>query len=125
MSAEPGHLTYGRVMMETLKLSSWILAAIAGFAALGSTAAQAEYRCAKPAALTYGEVRACELARRDTPAALIHFVNRTKGIYGLDVNDYVSVADVDRWETSKQKGWPESPTVAKGAPTTKAEPRTE
>lgn len=99
--------------MRTFKLSSPISLAIAALATLGSAAAQAEYRCAKPGLLTIGEVRACELARQASPAALIHFVNRTKGTYGLYVNDYVSDVDVDRWDVTNRKDEPASPAVAK------------
>jgi hypothetical protein len=89
--------------MSTLKWSSLAPVAIVAVATLSSAAARAEYRCAKADILSSWEVRACELARRDTPDALIHFVNRTQGIFGLYANDYVSVADVQRWESAKDQ----------------------
>jgi hypothetical protein len=58
-------------------------------------------------------MRACELARRDTPDAFIHFVNRTKGIFDLYADDYVSKADVERWETAKRAEAQNSPAGAK------------
>ena len=108
--------------MNTLKPSSAIPLAFAAFAALASAAARAEYRCATPGLLTQGEVRACQLAREETPAALIHFVNRTKGIYGLYVNDYVSHADVERYyEVVRRKNEPVPPAVAKMGRSTKGD----
>ncbi len=101
-------------MTNMSKIARRISAAAAVAATTLSTTAYAEYRCATPERLAHGEKRACELARQDTPEALIHFVNRTKGIYGLDVNDYVSKADVERWELAKRGGTKESPTIARG-----------
>lgn len=69
-----------------------------------STAAYAEYRCATPEGLAAWEKKACELARQDTSDALIHYVNRTKPIYNMYVNDYVGKADVERWELVKRTG---------------------
>jgi hypothetical protein len=96
----------------------WIPLLVGVAAAILSTATYAEYRCAKPEQLTAAEARACELARRDSPEALIHFVNRTKGIYGLYVNDYVSEADAKRWEEARQKASPEPVDVAKAKSST-------
>jgi hypothetical protein len=73
----------------------------AALSAIVSAVAHAEYRCATPEQLTPAEQRACELAREDTPDALVHFVNRTKGTENLIVNDYVSSADEQRWETAR------------------------
>ena len=75
--------------------------------------AHAEYRCATPEQLTNAEKQACELARQDTPDALIHFVNRTKGTYNLLADDYVSKADTERWELAKSKAPADSPAAAK------------
>ena len=66
-----------------------------------------------PEQLTNAETKACELARQDTPDALIHFINRMKGVDNLYVNDYVSKADAERWEVAKLKGTPYSPAVAR------------
>jgi hypothetical protein len=38
-----------------------------------STSVHAEDRCSSPGSLTPWEQRACELARQDTPYALMHF----------------------------------------------------
>jgi hypothetical protein len=69
-----------------------------------STSVHAEDRCSAPGSLTPWEQRACELARRDTPYALIHFFHRMNRINeGLNINDYVSKADAERWELARQK----------------------
>jgi hypothetical protein len=69
-----------------------------------STAAHAEYRCSTPGLLTLWEVRACELARQDTPDALIHYINRINKINaGLYIYDYVGKADAERWEQARQE----------------------
>jgi hypothetical protein len=109
--------------MRTVKQPNWIPLAVLAVAAMTSGAARAEYRCAAPGLLLYGEVRACELASRDSPRALIHFVNRTQGTYGLYVYDYVRDADVERWETAGKKAAPDEPTVAKAARAAKADSR--
>jgi hypothetical protein len=73
-----------------------------------STAAHAENRCSTPGSLTAWEKRACELARRDTPDALIHFIHRINKVNaGLNIDDYVGKADAERWELAKQKTGPE------------------
>jgi hypothetical protein len=83
-----------------------ILAMIVAMAV--STTAHAEYRCSTPGSLTPWEQRACELARQDTPDALIHYIHRMNRINaGLYVNDYVGKADAERWELAKQKTRPE------------------
>lgn len=107
--------------MRTWKESSRIPIAIAALATIASAAARGEYRCATPAQLQPAEQRACGLARQGTPDALIHFVNRTKAIYGLYVNDYVSEADVDRWERARERAEPGSPAVAKAVGATKGD----
>lgn len=89
-----------------------ISAAAALVATVLCTTANAEYRCATPKQLSNDEMRACQLAQQDTPDALIHFVNRTKAIYDLYVDDYISEADVQRWELTKRRGSPNSPGVA-------------
>jgi hypothetical protein len=69
-----------------------------------STSAHAEYRCSTPGSLTSWEKRACELARQDTPDALIHYIHRLDVINaGLNVDDYVGKADAERWEVAGQK----------------------
>ena len=69
-----------------------------------STAAHAEYRCSTPGLLTRWEQRACELARQDTPDALIHYIKRMNTINaGLYIDDYVGKADSERWELARQK----------------------
>jgi hypothetical protein len=74
--------------------------------------AHAEYRCANPEQLTHEEKQACELARQDSPAALIQFVNRTKRIYDLYVDNYISNADVERWDRAAQAATPDSQAIA-------------
>jgi hypothetical protein len=112
--------------MRTVKQSNWIPVAVLALATLTSAAARAEYRCATPGLLTYGEVRACELARRDTPDALIHYVNRTQGTYGLYVPDYVGDADAERWDTAReQKAEPTPATVAKASRATNGDSKTD
>jgi len=99
--------------MKTSKQTYRISFAVVAVAVALSTGAHAEYRCATPQQLDTEERRACDLAPQETPDALIQFVNRTKGIYNLYVNDYVSEADVKRWELAEQKGVPDSPAIAK------------
>ena len=85
--------------------------------------AHAEYRCAVPGQLTNAEKRACKLAQQDSPAGLIHFVNRTKSIYGLYSDDYVTRADVERWELVKREAAPDMPSLAKFKSDTRASSR--
>jgi len=99
--------------MRISKQASRISFAVVTVAATISMSAHAEYRCATPQQLTPEERRACELAHQDSPDRLIHFVNRTKPIYNLYANDYVSKADVERWELAKRRGGSDSPTIAK------------
>ena len=69
-----------------------------------STAAHAEYQCSTPGSLTAWEKRACELARQDTPDALIHYIHRINKVNaGLNIDDYVGKADAERWELARQK----------------------
>jgi len=105
--------------MKTPKQTFHISLAVAAVATTLSMGAHAEYRCATPERLSYEEARACELARQDTPEALIHFVNRTKAIYNLYVNDYVSKADAERWELVEHRGNIDSPGLAKAKGDTK------
>ena len=107
--------------MGKSKRSNRIALTAAAFATILCATARAEYRCATPQQLDSAETRACQLAQQDTPEALIRFVNRTKAIYNLYVNDYVSEADVQRWEMAKQKAEPDSASVAKAAGATKRE----
>lgn len=99
--------------MNTSKQTYRIAFAVAIVVGTVSTGVRAEYRCATPERLSSEEQRACELAQQDTPDALIHFVNRTKAIYHLYANDYVSKADVERWELAGRKGAPDSSAIAK------------
>jgi hypothetical protein len=90
-----------------------ILAMIVAMAV--STAAHAEYRCSTPGSLTLWEVRACELARQDTPDALVQYIHRMNTINaGLNIDDYVGKADAERWELARQKMRPEPPDSAAG-----------
>ena len=93
-----------------------ILAVIVAMAV--STAAHAEYRCNTPGLLNATEQRACELARQDTPHALIHYIHRMNTINaGLYIDDYVGKADAERWDLAKQNTRPEAP-----GPTVRADP---
>jgi hypothetical protein len=76
-----------------------VLAAGAAAALAASTAAHAEYRCRAPA--DAAEQRACALARLDHADELRRYVERTRNIYGLYMPDYVSAADVARWERTR------------------------
>jgi len=105
--------------MNTSKQTYRIAFAVAIVAATASTGTSAEYRCATPERLTNEETRACELARQNTPDALIYFVNRTKAIYNLYVNEYVSKADVERWDLAKYRMVPDSSDIAKAKGETK------
>ncbi len=100
------------ISMRTLKSSCGIVLAVAAVAATMALGAHAEYRCAKPEQLSAPERRACALAQQDTPDALIHFVNRTKSIYSLYLDDFVSTADVERWDLAREHKGAESITKA-------------
>jgi hypothetical protein len=112
---EPFNRTFKENEMRhsTNRKTSLRAAAITLAATLLCATAHAEYRCATPEQLSNAEKQACELARQDTPDALIHFVNRTKGTYNLYIDDYVSKADGDRWELAKHRQSPGSPEVAR------------
>ena len=88
--------------MTTSKQAYRISCAVAAVAATLAMSAHAEYRCATPQQLTRAEAGACELARQDTPDALVRFVTQTKGIDNLYLNDYVSNADVQRWDEARK-----------------------
>jgi hypothetical protein len=79
-------------------------AAVAGF----TLAAHAEYLCKEPP--TQADRKACELARQDSPAALIHFIERTNAVYHLYLPDYVSDADAARWELARNAKEPQAAT---------------
>jgi hypothetical protein len=98
---------------NTSKTVRWIALTTALPAAVLSATAFAEYRCARPEQLANAEVRACALAQQDSPDALIRFVNRTKVIYGLYAGDYVSSADVERWEGVRRGDAEDSAAIAK------------
>ena len=84
-----------------------ILAVIVAMAI--STPARAEYRCSTPWLLTLWEKRACELARQDTPDALIRYVHGINKVSaGLNIDDYVGKADAERWELARQNPHPEA-----------------
>ena len=89
--------------MTTPKPAYRIPCAVAALAATLAMSAHAEYRCATPQQLTRAEARACELARQDTPDALVRFVKETKAIDNLYFNDYVSNADVQRWDAARKE----------------------
>jgi len=97
----------------TSQSSRWIAAAVVLSITVICAPVSAEYRCAAPEQLTNAEKTACELARQDSPDALTHFVNRTKAIYNLLVDDYVSNADVKRWEAARSNVAPDSSAAAK------------
>ena len=100
-----------RFANRTAKTLPWIAAAAVATMALSRTA-YAEYRCATPERLSNAEKRACQLARQDSPGALIHFVRSTRGVYDLYLPYYVSEADAERWELVK-RGRPDARTDAK------------
>ena len=93
-------------VQRVLRVLPLVTAVLAGHAL-------AEYRCAAPEQLTNAETQACELALQDSPSALIRFVNRTKGSYNLCADDYVSQADVERWNQLKHDAGGDSPEMAK------------
>jgi hypothetical protein len=81
-------------MKFNLASRSFILAAI-----LAPIAAHADFRCESPS--SPAERTACELAKQDTPDALIHYVRRTQSLYGLYLPEYVSATDVRRWDATR------------------------
>ena len=90
-----------------------ILALIVAMAASLPLTAHAEYRCGSPS--TPEDARACELVKRAAPDELRLFVQRTSSIYGLYFDDYVTTADVDRWQAARQED--PATSVAAAAPT--------
>lgn len=99
--------------MNAYKQSFGISFALAAIAAAFSVAAHAEYRCDAPAA---SEDRvACELAKLDRSDELRLFIERTKSIYGLYFDDYVSQRDVDRWDSAREHEEAQSITTAERA----------
>jgi hypothetical protein len=87
-----------------------VLIAMAIFAL--PAAARAEYRCTAPERLAEEEQRACELAKQNSPVALIHFVNSKKGTYDMSLSDYVSVADLARWSLARHNAEVDRPLEA-------------
>jgi len=73
--------------------------AVAASCASLSTAASAHYVCNAPA--NQWDKKACELAKSDSPAELVRYVQRLKIVYNMDANDYVREQDYNRWETAK------------------------
>lgn len=78
-----------------------ILALIVAMAASVPVTAHAQYRCGSPSTLE--DAHACELVKRAAPDELRLFVQRTSSIYGLYFDDYVTPADVDRWQAARQE----------------------
>ncbi len=87
--------------MQRMKSLGLIPLAVAAVATTVSAAAQAEYRCVKPA--LQEDQRACALAQRNAPDELRRFVAMSKQIYGLYFYDYVRDADQDRWLSARGK----------------------
>ena len=98
---------------HALASARWMSGAAAVAVLALSSTASAEYRCNKPAALAPAEKKACELARQQSPEALIRFINRTKAIYALYLYDYVTEADVERWDEARRREDAGSTAVAK------------
>jgi hypothetical protein len=73
--------------------------AAAALATSVSMGVHAEYLCKAPP--TAADKRACELAKLDRPDDLRFFVQRTRGVYGLYMLDYVTEADAKRWELAR------------------------
>jgi hypothetical protein len=89
---------------------SIVAAVAAAFAALACASAQAEYRCTAPS--LHEDRLACEAAKGE-PDALRRFVHRTRMIYGLYFYDYVTQADLERWNTALQADEPRSEVAAR------------
>lgn len=76
------------------------LLVVAGVMAISvSAGARAEYLCNAPA--SPADQRACELAKKDSPRELYHYILRTKTIYGLYMPDYIAPSDVKRWDLAR------------------------
>jgi hypothetical protein len=73
------------------------LAAAALFVFTQASSALAEYRCDPPRSQL--DRRACEAARQG-PDALRHFIGKIRPIESLHFDDYVSAADVARWDAA-------------------------
>jgi hypothetical protein len=87
----------------SIKSKAWMSGALATFAAVATVAsieARAGYVCDAPPSLA--DKRACELAKRDSPDELLHFIQRTRSVYGLYIYDYVPDKDVGRRELTRQ-----------------------
>ncbi len=90
--------------LATASTLAMIVAMTLSTSARADASAVAEYRCGNPGLLTLWEKRACDLARQNTPDALIHFVHSINRIgAGLNVYAYVSDADDRRWDVASQK----------------------
>jgi hypothetical protein len=87
--------------MMSIKSKAWMSGALATFATVVSIEARAGYVCDAPPSLA--DKRACELAKRDSPDELLHFVQRTRSVYGLYIYDYVPDRDVERREVARQR----------------------
>jgi len=90
-----------------------ILALIVAMAASVPLVAHAQYRCASPS--TPEDARACDLVKRAAPDQLRLFVQRTSSIYGLYFDNYVTAADVGRWQAARLED--RTTSVAAAAPT--------
>jgi hypothetical protein len=98
-----------------------ILALIVAMAASVPLTAHAEYRCDAPS--TREDARACELVKHGAPDDLRLFVERTSSIYGLYFDDYVTSADVDRWQAARLEDRATSVAAAAPAERTSEEQR--
>ena len=72
--------------MKRFYLPASVAAALLTAIAFVPSAAQADYKCARPSGSV--QQRACEMAAAG-PDALRRFVQRTRGIYNLDFWDFV------------------------------------
>ena len=66
-----------------------IVCAFVGGAIGASSSALAAEKCVAPQ--NPWDVRACELVRQGSVDGLRHYIQRTQGIYGLYIGDYVSI----------------------------------
>ena len=90
--------------LATASTLAMIVAMTISTSARADASAVAEYRCGTPGLLTLWEKRACDLARQDTPDALIRFVHSINRIgAGLNVYAYVSDADDRRWDVASHQ----------------------
>ncbi len=86
--------------MKRSKQTRRISFAVAAVAASVSVGAHAEHRCKAPP--TPEDERACERAAMDRPYELRLLIQRTSSIYGLYFYDYVTEADVNRWDVARR-----------------------